>query len=290
MGVYLPLPNRGIITISGDDRFEFLQGLVSNDLDRCAAGEAIWAALLTPQGKYLHDFFILDWEGRLLIDCEAERLMELGQLLNKYKLRARIEFGIADDLAVAALPDGLAELNGTSVQAHGKGVAFGDPRHADMGARAILPAAELAAEDGQEALALEYDLRRIQLAVPDGSRDLTPNKSLLMESGFDELHGIDWQKGCYVGQELTARTKYRGLVKKRLMPLKVEETTPAPGTPVMLGDREAGQITSVSGSWALALMRLERVEAAERDGVALSVDGAAVETCLPDWLTLGGET
>ena len=124
---------------------------------------------------------------------------------------------------------------------------------------------------------------RLALGVPDGSRDLAVEKALLLEAGFDELNGIDWQKGCYIGQELTARTKYRALVKKRLLPVAVEGALPPPGTPVMLGDEEAGELRSGRDGQALALLRLDAVEKAKA-GVALTAGGARLTPRMPDWM------
>jgi folate-binding protein YgfZ len=143
------------------------------------------------------------------------------------------------------------------------GVAFVDPRLAALGVRCILPRADIRCvlegtglpEDGFPA----YDRLRLQLGVPDGSRDLVPEKSILLESGFDELNGVDWQKGCYIGQELTARTKYRGLIKKRLMPVEIDGPAPAPGTIVTADGREIGEMRSSRNEFGLALLRLEPI-------------------------------
>jgi folate-binding protein YgfZ len=130
---------------------------------------------------------------------------------------------------------------------------------------------------------VEYDRLRLSLGVADGSKDLVLEKAILLEAGFDELNGVDWKKGCYMGQELTARTKYRGLVKKRLMPVRVDGPLPAPGTPVMLGDQEAGELRSGSDGLALALLRLDAVEAAAGTGRKLSAGEATLEPVKPPW-------
>jgi folate-binding protein YgfZ len=165
-----------------------------------------------------------------------------------------------------------------------------DPRLAAAGARTILPAATLSATlDDSGATAAspgEYDHHRLALGLPDGSRDLIVEKSLLLESGFDELHGVDFEKGCYVGQELTARTKFRGLVRKRLLRVNVEGSTPKPGTPVMAGDVELGEMRSARDGVGLALLRLDRLASAEADGAAIQVDGAALTPVTPDWAVL----
>ena len=127
-----------------------------------------------------------------------------------------------------------------------------------------------------------YDELRVGLGVPDGSRDLVVDKALLLENGFDELNGVDWQKGCYMGQELTARTKYRALIRKRLFPVKVEGALPEPGAPVHLGDQEVGELRSGSGQRALAMLQTD----AARSGARLIADGAEVIPEIPAWMRL----
>ena len=271
---YTILDTRGLLTVGGADRRGFLQGLVSNDVERVAPDRAIWAAFLTPQGKYLHDFFISEIGETLYLDCEGgERLMDFGRRLNRYKLRAEIAFAIADDYAVAVLfGDGVAQALGLPGEPGAArllddgGAVCMDPRLAAAGARAILPAggagAILEGLGFAAATAEDYDTARLRLGLPDGSRDMVVEKSILLESNFDELNGVDWDKGCYMGQELTARTRYRGLVRKRLMPVAIEGDAPPPGTPLMLGAKEAGEMRSSRGGLGIALIRLERIEEA----------------------------
>ncbi len=292
--VYVPMPERGFVTVGGADRMAFLQGLVSNDMRRVAPDRVVWTALLTPQGKYLHDFFVAEFAGIWHLDCEAARLMDLGRLLSRYKLRAAVDLGIAQGLSAFALPGadvpaalGLPAEPGAAT-AFGGGLAYVDPRHAALGARAILPAAgaaeALTAAGFREGPRAAWDRLRLSLGVPDGSRDLTVEKSILLESNFDELHGVDWQKGCYMGQELTARTKYRGLVKKRLVPVAVDGAAPTPGTPLTLDGRDAGEMRSAAGDIGLALLRLDALAAAEA-GAPLEADGVRLVPRRPVWAT-----
>ncbi|MEQ8806777.1 MAG: folate-binding protein, partial [Rhodospirillales bacterium] len=276
---YVVLEDRGVLAISGDDARTFLQGLVSNDINKVSATRAIHAALLTPQGKYLHDFFIAEAPGGgLLMDCERARLEDLAKRLKLYKLRAKAVIeDQSEQWRVAALPGGagtaaLGSDAGTT-QAKDGGVLFTDPRLAALGARAILP--KDSAEATLSGLGLtagdrtDYDILRLGLGVPDGSRDMVVDKSILLESGFDELNGVDWKKGCYMGQELTARTKYRGLIKKRLLPVEIEGPLPEAGTPITLDGKEVGEVRSTaaagSGGRGLALIRLEHLEAGPFD-------------------------
>lgn len=271
------LESRGILSVGGEDRTTFLQGLISNDIDRVAVDRAIWAALLTPQGKYLHDFFVAGIDETLYLDCESDRLMDLGKRLHRYKLRAQVELGIGEGMAVYALFGGGA-LDALNLSADAgaarslrDGIVYTDPRLPAVGARALLPACD--AENLLETLGFHaadtdsYETLRLEHGLSDGSRDLIVEKSTLLESNFDELHGVDWDKGCYMGQELTARTKYRGLVRKRLMPVRIDGPVPELGTPLMAGDKEIGEMRSGQNSRGLALIRLERFEEADTDGL-----------------------
>jgi folate-binding protein YgfZ len=283
-----------VLAIDGADARAFLQALVSNDITRVTRERAVYTALLTPQGKFLHDFFVAACGESLLLDCEAARRDDLKRRLNLYRLRSKVmltdrseEFAVAVAYGegVAGVLD-LAATPGAARPADG-GVIFVDPRLAEAGVRAVLPrdaapswlqAAGLAA--GERA---DYERLRIALGLPDGSRDMDVEKAILLENGFDELHGIDWDKGCYIGQELTARTRYRGLVKKRLIPVAVEGPLPAPGTPVLSGEREVGQIRSGAGSLALALLRLDALKDADRDAATLTAGDAKVAPQKPAW-------
>jgi folate-binding protein YgfZ len=292
---YVTLPSRGILAIDGPDRAAFLQGLVSNDVTQAGPSRAIYAAFLTPQGKYLHDFFIVELGGKLLIDCEAGRLADLQRRLKMYKLRSKITLeDVSAQYAVTAAfgPGALEALNlsaepGAAVELGG-GVVFADPRLPALGVRAILPrgteASVLEAAGFTAAEVADYDRLRLEAGVPDGSRDLIVEKAILLENNLDELNAISWQKGCYMGQELTARTRYRGLVRKRLFPVIVEGALPEPGTLVMLGDKEAGEMRSGSGDRALALLRLEEVAKAEAEGIPLLAGEAKLTPVKPEWV------
>lgn len=275
------LPDRGILAVSGDDRASFLQGLVSNDTTKLAPGRAMYAALLTAQGKYLHDFIMVEVPSHsrgdaIWLDAEAARIADLKRRLSIYKLRAKVAIEALPDLAVAAvfggdLPD----------------IAIPDPRLAELGGRVILPRdtlrQTLVGLGLTEAEFGEYDRLRLGLGVPDGGRDLIVDKSILLESGFDELHGVDWEKGCYIGQELTARTKYRGLIKKRLFPVRIDGAAPEPGTILTADGKEAGEMRSSLGDIGLALVRLENAEA------PLSAGDATVRAIAPAWMRIESE-
>ncbi len=288
------LEDRGVLALEGADARAFLQGLVSNDVNRVGPARAIYAALLTPQGKFLHDFFVAELNGMLAIDCEKARLADLKRRLGLYKLRAQVTVGDRSaDFAVAALfgAGATAALalpeDAGAARAFGSGIVFADPRLAAAGARAIAPRDALRAAAGgagfAETGADDYDRARISLGLPDGSRDLEVERAILLENGFEELNGVDWNKGCYMGQELTARTKYRGLVRKRLMPVAIEGPPPAFGAPIMLGDADAGEMRSSRDNIGLALLRLEKVEEALAAGTPLAAGDARLTPIKPGW-------
>lgn len=273
------LPYRGVIAVAGEDRVEFLQGLISNDVTKAAPGKAVWAALLTPQGRFLNDMFVVDAGfGTLLLETEREKAPALAKKLTMYKLRSKVtveDRSPTMDVAAVFGPD--AE----KVNAVPGALSYVDPRLPELGMRVLTPAGQAGKMLGlPEAPLADYDALRLSLGVPDGSRDMPVEKALLLESGFDELNGVDWKKGCYMGQELTARTKYRGLVKKRLFPVQIEGALPAPGTAIERNGEEVGEIRSGVGNRALAMLRLEAL-----DG-ALTAGSARIVPQRPDWMKL----
>ncbi|MGE3231568.1 MAG: folate-binding protein YgfZ [Hyphomicrobium sp.] len=290
---YLLPETRGILTVAGEDRVAYLQGLISNDVAKLAPERALYATFLTAQGRYLHDFFLSAQGETFYIDCELARREDLRKRLSLYRLRSKVTLADATaDWTVALLFGegalaklGLAPQEGAA-KAFAGGVLFTDPRLARLGARAILPragaASALEAAGFAKGDAADYDRRRIAAGVPDGSRDLPVEKAILLENGLDELHAIDWDKGCYLGQELTARTRYRGLVRKRLLPVAIEGPTPESGTPVLFGDKETGELRSVVDGIGLAMIRLEHLEAAEGPG-AFTAGAAKLTPRKPDW-------
>ncbi len=270
------LPHRALIAVRGLDRVSFLQNLVSNDMAKVQAGAAVWAALLTPQGKFLHEFFAVPHHDAILLECERARRDDLVTRLARYKLRAKVSLAADDTLTVGvAWGEGASAALQTSdvpghVKAHGAGVLATDPRLRDAGVRfALTPeqAAGLSKHGLTAATPEDFDAFRMALGLPDGSRDMEVDKALLLENGFEELHGVDFQKGCYIGQELTARTHYRALIKKHLMPVTAEGPAPAPGTPLTSDDGlEAGEMKSAAGSAGLALVRLDKIAGALHAG------------------------
>jgi folate-binding protein YgfZ len=293
---YVPLADRGVLALQGGDVRPFLQGLISNDVAQVREDRGVYGALLTPQGKFLFDFFIVQDSGRLLLEAEAARLGELQRRLLMYRLRSKVDIDdcsehfevvalIGDDPAAAL---GLPDLPGAA-RALDEGLVFVDPRLPRLGARALLPrdtARATLAALGFEAVEREaYERLRLTLGVPDGSRDLVVERATLLESGFEELHGVDFDKGCFVGQELTARMKYRGLVRKRLLPVTFAGAPPPPGTVIRAGQREAGEMRSGIEGQGLALLRLEQVEKAKADGMPLMAGDTEILPVAPAWAT-----
>jgi folate-binding protein YgfZ len=270
MGMMAALPARGVIAVSGEDRVGFLQGLVSNDVARAAPGVAVWSAVLTPQGKWLADFFILSDGERLLLDVERAQAATLVPLLSRFRLRSKVT---VTDVSAAFH---VYAAWGEAPEADGAVVAP-DPRLAAAGWR-VLSVGVLPVNASAE----DWDAHRLALGLPDGSADLEAEKTVLLEAGFDELGGVSWTKGCYMGQELTARTKYRGLVKRRLVPVRIEGVAPAPGTPVFAEGAEVGAMRSARAGLGIAQLRLEAIGAD-----ALQCGDAVLRPRRPDWMRIG---
>ena len=292
---YVLLEDRGVIALSGADTRDFLQGVISNDVNKMGPARALYAGLLTAQGKFLHDFFVVETGNAVLLDCARAGLDDLMRRLTLFRLRADVS--IVDrsaDFVVAALVGvdaartvGLDGETPGAAAPFGDGVALVDPRLAALGARAIL-GAETAERALEEAglVATErgdYERRRLALGVPDGARDIIPEKSFLLECNFEELNGVDFDKGCYVGQENTTRQKHRGVVRKRLIRVDVDGPPPAAGTPIMLGDKVAGEMRSSLDGVGMALLRLEFVDRSARENAPLTAGEAKLTPVKPDW-------
>jgi len=271
------LANRGVICIGGEDRRGFLQGLISNDINLCTHDNAIYAALLTPQGKFMHDLFMIEDGEVFLVDCEQARAENLLQRLAAYKLRAKVTLtDMRKDFDVWGIDGQKAEHRGQKI--------YADPRLPELGRRAIVKKGISGFTSADFSV---YDRHRLALGVADGSRDMLIEKSTLAEGNFDFLNGISWTKGCYVGQELTARMHYRGLAKKRLFPVKIIGTAPAFGDTVTLGSEEIGDMRSCAGDRGLALLNVEKAEAAMRENTAPACGGSKLDVSKPGWMDFG---
>jgi folate-binding protein YgfZ len=221
---YTKLKNRGLIHLEGKDRHKFLQDLITNDIEKLTPANPVYACLLTPQGKFLHDFFVIEGNDFTLLDCEGgERAQDLFKRLNLYRLRADVQISVEETNDVYTV--------------FNSQVGLPDPRHPDMGSRTFEK------PDLPEQPFEEWDKRRIALTIPDGSRDLVVGTSTMDEAQMDQLNAIDYDKGCYVGQELTARMHYRGLGKRHLQTVDVDALP------------EGAELRSSCGKIGLALVR-----------------------------------
>lgn len=240
---------RRIIRVGGADRVDFLQGLVTNDVTRAP----VWAALLTAQGKYLADFLVVPQGDALLLDVDARLADDLLRRLSMYKLRAAVELA----------PTDLKVTRGTGTAPDG---AIPDPRHPALGWR-LYGATE--GDDGTD-----WDAIRVAHAIPESLVELIPNETFILEAGFERLHGVDFRKGCYVGQEVTARMKHKTELRKGLVTVAIDGEAPV-GTPILMADgREAGTLFTQSGGRAIAHLRFDRM-----DGPLTAAD--ATVTALP---------
>ena len=237
---------RQIIQITGPDREAFLQGLVSNDVRRAPC----WAALLTPQGKYLADFFIVPHEDSLLVDVDARLAEDLQRRLTMYRLRSKVEL----------LDPGITVATGTGDAPAG---AITDPRDPAMGWRHY----GAAGEDGTD-----WDAIRVAHLIPETLVELIPNDTYILEAGFERLHGVDFRKGCYVGQEVTARMKHKTELRKGLRRIGIDGQVPV-GTPITRDGREIGTVFTQSGGAAIAQLRFDRIgEGMEAAGVRITAE------------------
>jgi hypothetical protein len=266
------LEDRGVVRVSGEDAASFLQGVLTNDVQKLEPREARYAALLTPQGKILFDALVArlpaDSGDAFLLDCAGAQAADFAKRLGFYKLRAKVT--IADESADHGV---LAYWGGEPENAPGA-IVYADPRAAELGYREVLPRAKAAAI-GEASLA-EYDALRVFLGVPKGGVDFPYGDTFPHEANMDALRGVDFEKGCYVGQEVVSRMKHRGGPRKRVVRVTLGGDPPAPGTPVLDGELAVGTLGAAAGRQALALLRLDRAEDARAAGRELSVGGVGV--------------
>ena len=271
------LSDRAVLRVAGEAARSFLQGLITNHIDKVKPGSAIHTGLLTPQGKILVDFFVLPVSDGFLLELSKAKLADLIQRLTVYKLRTQVAFAEEPSYAVAAswgspplLPEGA--------------VAFADPRLPELGLRILLPANGDIGDLGcARASEDEYHARRIALGVPEGGRDYTFGDAFPHEAMFDQLNGVDFKKGCFVGQEVVSRMEHRGTVRKRIVGVEGEGPLPAPGTEIVAGNMPIGTLGSVAGSSGLALLRLDRAEEAKAAGTPLRAGEVTVAVRIPGW-------
>jgi hypothetical protein len=288
------LSDRGIVKVFGADARRFLHGLLTADIESMTEATPRYAALLTPQGKIVADVLVVREapQGQcFLLDCEGTLVASLIAKLNFYKLRAKVTVDAAGDAAAAlALWDESAAGASSAKEppAHAPGPPwFVDPRLAALGWRAIAPpglAADMARAQSAELVDEgTYEAHRIALGVPRGGRDFAYGDAFPHEADMDQLNGVDFDKGCYVGQEVVSRMEHRATVRSRVVPVRIEGVAPAPGTPVVAGDKTVGATGSTADGRGLALLRLDRVADAMGAGLSLAAGKASLHPVRPDW-------
>ncbi len=280
------LPNRGVIKVAGEDARGFLDTLITNSMDGVAEGKAIHTALLTPQGKIITDFFITeasaDEGGGYYCDVPLVAATELARRLGFYKLRAKVSI---EDLSETL---GVIALWGHPVRADDLGLVFPDPRLQALGRRMILRkdmVDEVFAETGAAHAALEdYHAHRAALGIGEVAFDFALGDAFPHEINMDQLHGIDFKKGCYVGQEVVSRMQHRGTARTRLVLLAYTGGFVASGgSEVMAGDRRLGQSGTAANGTGLALIRLDRAAEAVAAGTSITAGGLEVTLLRPSW-------
>jgi tRNA-modifying protein YgfZ len=266
------LADRAVLRLGGRDRATFLQGLVTADIHGLAAGAARWAALLTPQGKILFDFLVVEQDDATLIDCARQQREELAKRLGFYKLRVQVTIEPVAGMAVAAAPPNAEFAAPTAI-------VYADPRLADMGSRAFISEDHVSALDAD---ASAYRARRIALGIPDSVEDIGSGLLFPHEANLDQLGGVSFTKGCYVGQEVVSRMEHRGTARNRILPIAADRLLDK-GSAITGRGRGLGQVLSSSGGRALALVRLDRLAEALEAGDPIIAEDAAVTVLQPAW-------
>jgi hypothetical protein len=256
------LTGRSVLAVTGADAVGFLQGLVTSDVEGLAPGAAGYAALLTPQGKILFDFLLQRQEDGFLVDCAASQRDALIKRLGFYKLRAKVAITPLDDLKVVVAETPAAGL-------------FTDPRLAALGFRGY--------STGDFAEDTTYAMRRVGLGIADSEADIGSGELFPHEANLDQLNGLSFTKGCYVGQEVVSRMEHRGTARNRILPLKLDGAAPAKGTPIQAGAKQIGTILSSVEDRALGLLRLDRLADAAQTGDRLLTGSVPVHVIKPSF-------
>lgn len=249
MSVYNILEDRKIITIKGEDRYNFIQGLITNDIFILDSKSSIYSCFLTPQGKYFADFFITKYQDHFLIDVPSAKKDILIAKLNMYKLRSKVE--ILDESCEYLI----YSIYGDKV--FQEGVIFLDPRNENMGFRAIVKKENKNKIESEFSKKEDYEARRINLQIPEGEKDLTSEKSFPLEFGFDKLNAISFTKGCYVGQELISRTFHRGVIRKKIFKITSNNGFSLKNTELFLYEKKIGIMLSSASDIGLCLINTE---------------------------------
>jgi folate-binding protein YgfZ len=277
------LPDRGVVKVSGEDARDFLNGLVTTDVTQLAPSLGRFGALLTPQGKIIVDFLITEAPsghgGGFLIDCPRALAQGFADKLGFYKLRAKVKVeNLSDHLGVLAAWDGDFAVK--------PDLSFADPRNDALGWRILVPeelkqkVADLIGADLVESAA--YEAHRIASGAPRGGLDFMYGDAFPHETNMDLLHGVDFDKGCYVGQEVVSRMQHRGTARTRTVKVILDGFAPEPGSAILAGDKPVGTIGSTAGQHGLALIRTDRVTDALDAGLALTAGGLGLRLAEPE--------
>lgn len=262
------LTDRSVLRVAGDTARHFLNNLVTAEIEALSPGQARYTALLTPQGKIIADFFVVsapDDQGAFYLDCPVELSAELLQKLTFYRLRAKVTIE-KTELAVLAIWG--------EERVAAKGIVFADPRLPALGLRMLLSpevTGEVAVENTDA-----YDNHRIALGVPKGGVDFLYDDAFPHDADLDKLHGVDFKKGCFIGQEVVSRVEHRGTARNRVVPVSFEGIAPPVGAVVKADDKVVGVMGSSAGTIGLAMLRIDRVSDATASGVSLSADGTVL--------------
>ncbi len=258
------------MSVIGEDAESLLNRLVTNSMLEVAAGQARYAALLSPQGKVLVDFLACRTRDAFWLDCRRDQAADLARRLTMFRLRAKAEIAVADALAVAAVWD--------APPLEAPGPCFRDPRHDEMGWRIVAPLESLSSFADEAAA---YRAHAIALGVPEGGTDWPYGDTFVHDANLDLLHGVDFGKGCYVGQEVVSRVHHRGSARKRIVRVRFLGNPPIVGAELLAGATRVGQLTSLDGRQGLASVRIDKLEEAAAAGAALTAGDTLVEVHLP---------
>lgn len=278
------LPDRGIVEVEGPDAASFLHNLVTNNIAGLEIGQATYAGLLTPKGKIIFDFLIYRrGEESFLLDCASSVTSDLTKRLSLYKLRAKITItDRRDELTVGASWGTDADWpSAESLE------TYDDPRYAPLGRRYVAPADfwDRHPEASEGSAARAYDQHRIALGIPEGGRDFAFGEIFPHDACFEALNGVDYRKGCYIGQEVVSRMHHKGTAKSRVAIVEAPVDLPKGGAEIHAGDSPAGQLGSADGQRGVAILRMDRISQAQAAGQPISVDGLEVTITTPAWLT-----
>ena len=278
------LPGRGVVKVAGDPARKFLDGIITSDLDRVSPGAARFGALLTPQGKIIVDFIIVEATaedgGGFFLDCPRALAETLVEKLKFYRLRAKVAIDdMSDTLGVMAVWGGAATTE--------HGLVYADPRLPALGSRVILPPGNtetVASDLGARVVdASAYDAHRITLAVPQGGADFSYGDAFPHETDMDQLAGVDFDKGCFIGQEVVSRMEHRGTARTRIVPVSYDGPAPMGGDIVSAGEKTIGTMGSAANGQGLAMLRLDRIADAAAQAQPITAGGITLHPHKPDW-------